>query len=285
MDSDSAYLKEFLLCYEKQRCLWDTAHPGYTRRDERNESYKTLSKIMEKYNKPSSLYDVRKKINTIRSSYKRELRKIMQSEACGDDNLYQPKIWWYDYCKFLTTTDKHSQGMSPATTLSDDEDTNLHDTNSSHCSNDTLDEIQTIFYDLTNDEVYLNEPPKKIKKIIEEKVDAQNIVKNILHQDVDSNDLMSLAWAKKLRKMKPLQSKLAERLIAEIIFQGEMDMLTTNTAIHSNQMKLSTTGRSTSREESPDKHVATTVIKAEPTSEEITVEEYSVTSYNFENDM
>ncbi|XP_073833870.1 uncharacterized protein [Musca autumnalis] len=164
----------------------------------------------------------------------------------------------------------------------------LHDTNSSNCSNETLDEIQKTYHDVANNEVimrYTNEPPKKFQKINEEKDDAQNIAKSILHEDVDSSDLMGLAWAKKLRKMKPLQSKLAERLIAEIIFQGEMDMLTANTVIQSKKLKLSTTGRSTSREESPDKHIATTVIKTEPASEEITVEEYSVTSYNNENNM
>lgn len=57
------------------------------------------------------------------------------------------------------------------------------------------------------------------------------MARSFLRKELDSRDHVCAAWAAKLRKMQPLQCKLAGRLIAEVIFKGKMGMLTLDSTI------------------------------------------------------
>ncbi|XP_073819621.1 uncharacterized protein [Musca autumnalis] len=126
---------------------------------------------------------------------------------------------------------------------------NIYD-NNEDILNETLNDYKRITYDQdkdeddlndNNEEYYstsdpLNKSNKKFKKEQqghqEKEVDTAN-KRYHLHQNLDSYEHLGLAWAEKLRKMPPLQSKLAQRLIGEIMFQGEMDMLRLDTTVQS----------------------------------------------------
>lgn len=120
MDADKEFLTEFITCYEMHRCLWDISMPEYICKEKKNVAYKELLGCMLKYKKNGTIVDVKRKINTIRSSYRRELKKIKSSECSGAgvENVYQPKVWWFAACNFLRPFEKPTEGVS---TFTDDE--------------------------------------------------------------------------------------------------------------------------------------------------------------------
>ncbi|XP_073830403.1 uncharacterized protein [Musca autumnalis] len=205
MDNENEFLKEFLCCYEMQRCLWDITSPEYMMRDIKTKAYGELLNVMKKYKKDCSIDDVKKKINVIRSSYRRELKKIKQSESSGAgvDSVYQPKIWWFDACKFLQSYEKPTGSIS---TLSEDD-----------LLKDSPDDI-------------VCEPSIKTKRSIKQN-SALDAALSYLQKESDSFDLAGKTWASRLRKMDSTQSKLADRLINEIIFQGKLKMLTMDSSV------------------------------------------------------
>lgn len=69
----------------------------------RNANYAKLLPILRKLKPNATLEDIKKKINAIRSNYRRELKKIISSKrsGAGTDEIYAPKIWYFPYLHFL----------------------------------------------------------------------------------------------------------------------------------------------------------------------------------------
>lgn len=74
--SDREYFVLFLECYKECKCLWDTASDDYSNRDVRKNSYERLLKIYKKACKNATLADMKKKIDNLRTTYKRESKKV-----------------------------------------------------------------------------------------------------------------------------------------------------------------------------------------------------------------
>lgn len=68
-----------------------------------------------------------------------------------------------------------------------------------------------------------------------------------LKEVTDEFDHLAKAWALKLRKMQPRQSKLAERIINDVLFQGDMEMLTIESAVTTKKQCSTAASSSTTR--------------------------------------
>lgn len=73
---EKSVIIEFIESWKEFRCLWDLEDKCYSNRDKRNECYKSLLDILKKLVPEASLATVRKKIENMRSAYKREARKV-----------------------------------------------------------------------------------------------------------------------------------------------------------------------------------------------------------------
>lgn len=96
-------LEEFIQCYRSETCLWQTKSKDYHDRNKKNAAY---NRLVEKYKiiDPNANRDiVVKKINNLRTAYKKELNKMKQSikSGAGTDELYTPHLWYFDLLKFL----------------------------------------------------------------------------------------------------------------------------------------------------------------------------------------
>lgn len=88
-------LMKFIDLYEMKECLWNNKRETY-----KNSLLKktAMEDIVERMDfKALSVADVKDKIKTIRTLYRRELNKILKSEksGCEIEDIYQPRLFWF----------------------------------------------------------------------------------------------------------------------------------------------------------------------------------------------
>lgn len=74
--TEKAVIVEFIELWKEFRCLWDLEDKHYSNRDRRNECYKALLEIYKKCIPEATLGTIKKKLENMRSAYKREARKV-----------------------------------------------------------------------------------------------------------------------------------------------------------------------------------------------------------------
>lgn len=114
MESDRQFWEEFLNMYQLHTCLWNTKAKEYSDRNLRNEAYGELvNKCKEKF--PNANKDfVVKKIHTMRCSFRRELKKVINSLKSGSatEEVYVPSLWYYDLLSFIADSEMPRKGTS-----------------------------------------------------------------------------------------------------------------------------------------------------------------------------
>uniref|UniRef100_A0A0A1X1N9 MADF domain-containing protein n=1 Tax=Zeugodacus cucurbitae TaxID=28588 RepID=A0A0A1X1N9_ZEUCU len=89
------WLGEFIELYQQEECLWHPKHPDYSNHSVRNKAYDRLvEKLKEVEPNPDRAMVVRK-INSLRSAFRREFRKS------SSKNNYETRLWYYDKLLFI----------------------------------------------------------------------------------------------------------------------------------------------------------------------------------------
>lgn len=89
------WLTEFIEQYQEEECLWQPKHHDYSNHAARNKAYdKLVEKLKEVEPNPDRAMVVRK-INSLRSAFRREFRK---SSSKSD---YETRLWYYDKLLFI----------------------------------------------------------------------------------------------------------------------------------------------------------------------------------------
>lgn len=101
------FLREFFELYKEQECLWKIKSELYHNRNARKKAMDSLVLKFQEVNKQANEEFVKKKINNYRTSYKRELKLVQQSNksGIGTDDIYKPKLWYFDLLSFLNDQD------------------------------------------------------------------------------------------------------------------------------------------------------------------------------------
>lgn len=111
-------IEEFIELYKSEPCLWRVKSKDYHNRPLRDAAYtKLLTKLKE--SEPDAVKDtVIKKINNLRSNFRKEKKKFDASKKSGaaTDDLYKTTLWYYNLFDFLGDQDTTSTSVS-----------NLHD--------------------------------------------------------------------------------------------------------------------------------------------------------------
>ncbi|CAJ0961704.1 unnamed protein product [Ranitomeya imitator] len=90
--------------YRSLPCLWKIKSADYSNRYKKKDAYEKLVAIYKEHH-PTETVDehiVRKKIQALRTVYKKELNKVEKSlkSGAGTDDVYVPKLWYYDLLAF-----------------------------------------------------------------------------------------------------------------------------------------------------------------------------------------
>lgn len=92
---ERAFIIDCLKVYKSLPALWDAQSPEYRKKDKKNEAYEILvDKFRERYANINRK-DVTKKINALRTNFRKELKRMRQE---GRKNS---ELWYFDEIKFL----------------------------------------------------------------------------------------------------------------------------------------------------------------------------------------
>lgn len=100
------FIAEFIELYKSYPTLWNLKSPEYNDRDSKRDAYVKLVDKLQEIEPDCTKQDVIKKINSLRSAFRREYRKVRRMRACG--KVYNPTLWYYDLISF-TVTDNRSK--------------------------------------------------------------------------------------------------------------------------------------------------------------------------------
>lgn len=81
----------------RHECLWNNKSPDYKNRQMRHLALEEIKNALEK----SSTNDITKKIHTIRTQFRRELKELITSRKSGAEDIYVPKLWCFEDLRFL----------------------------------------------------------------------------------------------------------------------------------------------------------------------------------------
>lgn len=117
---DHVFWKEFFNVYRQLPELWKVKSDAYRNRMKRRRGYAILLKKYKEYEPDATEDLLKKKINNIRVSYRRELNKILKSyeTANSSDEVYKPTLWYFNELDFLRAQEEDdNQEESQITSL------------------------------------------------------------------------------------------------------------------------------------------------------------------------
>ncbi|CAJ0968718.1 unnamed protein product [Ranitomeya imitator] len=90
--------------YRSLPCLWKIKSKDYSNRYMKREAYEKLVAVYREYH-PTETVDeniVRKKIQALRTVFKKEVNKVENSKksGAGTEEVYVPRLWYYDLMAF-----------------------------------------------------------------------------------------------------------------------------------------------------------------------------------------
>ncbi|XP_077148676.1 uncharacterized protein LOC143809484 isoform X1 [Ranitomeya variabilis] len=102
--NDQEFVRELIDMYRSLPCLWKIKSADYSNRYKKKAAYEKLVALYKQHH-PTETVDeniVRKKIQALRTVYKKELNKVEKSvkSGAGTDDVYVPKLWYYDLLAF-----------------------------------------------------------------------------------------------------------------------------------------------------------------------------------------
>lgn len=97
------FIIQFINAFRDCPCLWQTKTSEYKNKANRLAAYNKLVDIAKKYEPNSDITDIKKKIQSLRASHRKERNKVKASMRTGSgvEDLYQPKLWYYKELEFL----------------------------------------------------------------------------------------------------------------------------------------------------------------------------------------
>lgn len=114
LSEHEVFIREFLSLYKQQPVLWQQKHPHYRNRAERTEAYTTLVKKCQEYYSDADEDFVRLKIDSMRSTFRKERRKVLQSKesSTNPEDVYKPSLWYYDLLLFTAGEEPENETTS-----------------------------------------------------------------------------------------------------------------------------------------------------------------------------
>lgn len=100
------WTEEFIDIYRSEPCLWKVKQKEYHDRNKKDAAYSKLILKLREIEPDANKESVIRKINNLRCTYKKELKKVMISKSgSGSEDMYEPKLWYFPLMTFLNDQD------------------------------------------------------------------------------------------------------------------------------------------------------------------------------------
>lgn len=113
-EDERKFILEVIELYHSLPALWKIKSEEYHNKSKKNQQYEQLlSKYKEKYPNANKA-NLIKKINSLRTNFRKELTRIKNSEksGAGIDDIEEPTLWYFDEMKFLIGQEEPSTSQS-----------------------------------------------------------------------------------------------------------------------------------------------------------------------------
>ncbi|XP_063889616.1 uncharacterized protein LOC135116204 [Scylla paramamosain] len=210
------FWREFIQLYRDFPALWKVKSDEYKNRSLKSECYVKLIDKIREIDLNATRATVTKKINSLRSNYRRELKKVMNSvkSGAGSDDVYKPSLWYFDELAFLRDQELQQEGVS---SLDDGE----QDGNEG-----SIDHTEPSTSATESQEVYSHTSKRTKKCDMESKrYEALSLACAHLQQSNDSIDTLARSWAQEFRNVTAEQQIYARKAINDILFEARLGTL------------------------------------------------------------
>ncbi|KAF5281638.1 hypothetical protein FQA39_LY17753 [Lamprigera yunnana] len=256
-------LEEFIATYRSEPCLWRIKSREYHDRDVREAAYDRLITKLKEIEPDANKSSVVKKINNFRSNVRKEKKKrdMSRKSGAGTDNVYSPKLWYFDLFDFLGDHDVPSTSSSNL----DDEDVSEMDEEGTEGTIQQTPLIEEVSEQTIVTPNHRTRPEKEnlqapLHPNIGKKRKSEELTNDVLvsvrdhfkkppPQD-DRYDLMGKSIALRIRALEKRQRLIVEKKINDIIFEAEMGLM--NTPTNSYNLVYQSSSSSTTPSPSPN---------------------------------
>ncbi|CAH2008826.1 unnamed protein product, partial [Acanthoscelides obtectus] len=210
-------------------CLWQVKSAEYSDRNKKSQAYEIMIKKYKEIDEAANKGTVTKKINSLRTVYKKERAKIMKStkSGAGEDDIYNPTLWYFDLLDLLNDQDQIRQ----STNTIDDE---AHQEKSekevdldyqSFPATPSTGRPSTPTSDTATSALLPTRTVNRKKKAASnnnETAEVSKINKKLDLLQKDSHDRFGKHVADRLRSVHPDQLKFAMKLISDVLFKADI---------------------------------------------------------------
>ncbi|GFS22470.1 cadherin-5 [Elysia marginata] len=252
--------------YKSYECLWKTKSNDYNNRTLKDKAYDQIVQFVKEIDSNANRETVTKKINALRTNFRKELKKLENSKASGavGEDVYIPRLWYFQDMIFLS-----DQLDQPAISSIDarhrslpsssDAETALPDTKfdlNPMSSEDTEDDRSPPSYSPPS-ATFSNparrnllpttatplvgssmRPPKAAKRKASDQLHA--FVEERLKAPVeDENDTYGKSVAFKMRKLTAEQRFFAEKLMNDVLFEAGLNQLSRDSYVVTRSLTVS----------------------------------------------
>lgn len=104
----------FIEEYRALPALWNTKSAYYKNKSLKTKAYDKLLTTYKLLKPEATLDEMKRKISNLRTSYKRELKKVEDStrSGAGADEIYVSNLWYFDALSFLKDIETPVAGRS-----------------------------------------------------------------------------------------------------------------------------------------------------------------------------
>ncbi|XP_077289970.1 uncharacterized protein LOC143913829 [Arctopsyche grandis] len=214
------FLIEFIDLLRENEPLWKVKCKDYYNRLKKKKSYEILVAKVKEVKPDATKDDVAKKINNLRSSMRKEFKKVKLSMKSETNEVYQPKLWYYDNLKFLLDQDDSIEKDAEDSQVTQDytQDASMASSSASEMCDD---EPLNVF--------------KKRRKHTKMSIDESVLNKINKHlgniKASDSFDIFGQHVACKLRMLPHFQKIFCEKVINDTLFMAQLGKLTVDAKI------------------------------------------------------
>jgi len=107
------FTTDFLAMYRANPCLWKISDKVYLNRNKKNEAYRQLVDFCKTQFPEANRDFVVKKIQSLRGSFRKELKKVNLSKRSGasSDDVYTPSLWYFNLLLFTSDCETASDSI------------------------------------------------------------------------------------------------------------------------------------------------------------------------------
>lgn len=124
------FIEEFIQLYRSLPCLYDIKSKQYLNKPLKLDAYNKLVEKLKTVDPAATKDMVVKKINNMRSSYRKELKKIKDSKRSGaSGEVYETSLWYFHLLDFLYNHEKlrkSTSNMEVMETNSEDDEVSFY---------------------------------------------------------------------------------------------------------------------------------------------------------------